>query len=591
MRTSRLFLSWLLVLFVAFAAAAEPTVQETVARIADRLHAALDAEALLALDEATLAKYVTPEDRAVLATRHWEFDVDVPATVYVMREISQATTPFWLAESGFEKTDMTIAATEGDMKFEVWRKKFEAGHVGLGINGFDKHRPHYFVAVKANEAGKKPAITNARPAWQEVHDLAPGAFYYHDWSELGVAAVPDEMAGGVILPTMRGRAREAHFIGGFRKTDTPSSAAVDQIALTWNGDPRTSAAVHWRASADTASGAVRYRGRGAGGEWQTAQATAQTIEDKFIVNDRVVKRFTAALTGLATGTEYEYCIAAGSGTWTEPETFKTAPEPGTPFTFVFLSDTHNRPETGALLAKATELYPETAFMTISGDLVGTGQYREDWDALFHISAEHFRRLPIAPAIGNHDAIDGLGADLYLAQFALPENGPEKLQTERAYSFRYGNALFIMLDVMSPIREQNAWLEDQLKNTGDAWTFVVLHFPPYSPDESEPEINKEWVPLFDKNGADFVLGGHVHHYVRTHPLKGGEPQASAADGTTYLVTVSVSGRDRPPRSHPRAAVMKSSQAALCNVFTVDADRVTMKVIDAEGNVHDEMDIRR
>jgi predicted phosphodiesterase len=577
---------------VAFAAAAaDPSVKATVDSIADRLHDALTEDQLIALDEATLEKFVTPEDKAVLATRHWQFDVDVPAVVYVMREMSQPTTPFWLPEAGFQKTEMTINANEGDMKFEVWRKNFDPGRVGLGINGFDKHRPHYFVAVKPQTAGAKLAISNPCPEWQEVHELKPGAFFYHDWSELGVAAVPEEMVGAVILPTMRGRAREAHFIGGFRKTAYPASNTPDQIALTPNDEsPADSMAVQWRTAPSVEAGAARFRAKGET-EWLAVEATRAQVEDKFIVNDRSVARFTAVMENLKPGAEYEYEIGGGNRDWLSQSSFRTAPDPGTPFAFAFLSDTHNKPESEALLAKASQLYPQLSFVTISGDLVGTGQYRDDWDTLFNLAGSYFNRIPVAPAIGNHDGIDGLGVDLYLALFDLPENGPASLQPERAYSFRYGNARFIMPDVISPIAGQTAWLEEQLRDAKETWKFVVFHFPPYSPGITEPEIVKEWVPLFDKYHADFVFSGHVHHYVRTHPIKAGEVQSSPNDGTIYVVTVSVAGRDRPPRSHPLAAVMKNSADALCNIFTVDNDTVTMKTIDAQGNVHDEIVVKK
>lgn len=340
------------IFLAAFIAAADQSVKNTVSTIADRLHAALTEDQLVALDEATLAKFVTPEDKAVLATRHWQFDVDVPVVVYVLRETSQKTAPFWLPECGFEKTGMTIKANEGDMNFEVWRKEFGPGRVGLGINGFDKHRPHYFVAVKPQKAGAKLTICNPYPEWQEVHELKPGSFFYHDWPELGVAAVPDEMAGAVILPTMRGRAREAHFIGGFRKTSYASSNTPDDVVLTPNDEsPADSMAVQWRTAPAVEAGAARFRAKGET-EWKTAEATRELVEDKFIVNDRSVAFFTAIMDGLKPGGEYAYEISGGNGNWLSQSSFKTAPDPGQPFTFAFLSDTHNKSESEALLAKA-----------------------------------------------------------------------------------------------------------------------------------------------------------------------------------------------------------------------------------------------
>ena len=40
------------------------------------------------------------------------------------------------------------------------------------------------------------------------------------------------------------------------------------------------------------------------------------------------------------------------------------------------------------------------------------------------------------------------------------------------------------------------------------------------------IREEWVPLFDKYGVDLVVCGHEHHYERSHPIRGQEPNADA-----------------------------------------------------------------
>src|SRR5271167_3111988 len=39
------------------------------------------------------------------------------------------------------------------------------------------------------------------------------------------------------------------------------------------------------------------------------------------------------------------------------------------------------------------------------------------------------------------------------------------------------------------------------------------------------IREEWVPLFDKYGVDLVVCGHEHHYERSHPIRGQEPNAT------------------------------------------------------------------
>ena len=128
--------------------AAEPTVKATMDGIVLRMLGALGQEELFQLDESAVQRFITPEDRAALATRYWQFDVNVPVVVSVMRDGKQVETPFWLPAGGFRKTDLKVANEE--YEYEVWQKNFGAGRVGLGINGFTKHRPHYFVCLEPN---------------------------------------------------------------------------------------------------------------------------------------------------------------------------------------------------------------------------------------------------------------------------------------------------------------------------------------------------------------------------------------------------------------------------------------------------------
>ena len=44
-----------------------------------------------------------------------------------------------------------------------------------------------------------------------------------------------------------------------------------------------------------------------------------------------------------------------------------------------------------------------------------------------------------------------------------------------------------------------------------------------------------MPIFDRHRVDMVLNGHDHDYERTKPMRGNQAQASAADGTIYVVS--------------------------------------------------------
>ncbi len=129
--------------------------------------------------------------------------------------------------------------------------------------------------------------------------------------------------------------------------------------------------------------------------------------------------------------------------------------------------------------------------------------------------------------------------------------------EYYYSFRYGNAVFFMLDSnkkMDPESEQYLWLEKQLmsleaeEQSGASqvvWKFASFHHPIYSSDENDYgdlwKGKSSWgdlrlrplTKLFDEHSVDVVWNGHIHSYERTWPLESGE--AAKSGGTTYMVT--------------------------------------------------------
>ncbi len=240
MKKHRSFLPAVLVLLQlvtgGFAAGAQPVpvvrasqfpagpVQEVMDGIVARLHAQKSLDEMRALDDARVMAFITPEERDTLATKYWCFDANVPVIVSVLRDEAQKVVPFWMAEEGFAKTALEVRNAK--YAYEVWQKTFPAGRVGLGINGFEKHRPHYIVAVRPAKAGDKVALSNFFPADQQVSKLAKGAYVYHDWPDLVLTRVPRELKGQILLPTIRGRAREAHLIDdAFRITAHPATPA------------------------------------------------------------------------------------------------------------------------------------------------------------------------------------------------------------------------------------------------------------------------------------------------------------------------------------------------------------------------------
>lgn len=563
---------------------------EAMNQLVTRLTAELSPQELSQLDDAAVLSRVTADEREALATRHHYFRVNVPVVVSVMRETGQAVPPFWLEERGFKKTELVVTNTE-NWTYEVWQKAFPVGEIGLGINGFDRHRPHYFVSVGAQDPGVHVEVSDRFPAEHALNSMHEGAFVYHDWDSLLLKDVPEELVGQPMLATIRGRAREAHLLGGFRETPTPSSSMPDQILLTWSDDPRTTQAIQWRTNTEIAAGEVKLWKVSSPDKSRMITADLERIEDRFLLNDRHCHRFSARLEGLMPGTEYGYQVGSvEEDIWSEPLTFTTAPSKPKPFTFITFGDTHVKPVWGDMLRSANVRHPEAAFYLIAGDLVDTGQYRDDWDRFFALSSEVFSRRPLIPTIGNHDSIDGLGAGMYRSMFTLPENGSTHLPAEQTFTVTYGNVLFIVLDTSSRTMDQAEWLEEMLAASKEDWKIAMFHFPPYNAEQAYPDIENLWGYLFDKYHVDIALQGHFHYYMRSHPIRRGQPVIDPAEGTIHLMSIAIENRERNLPDAPYAAVQFGG-IPLYQTFEVDGRRLTVRAHDPAGKVRDEFTLTK
>jgi len=121
--------------------------------------------------------------------------------------------------------------------------------------------------------------------------------------------------------------------------------------------------------------------------------------------------------------------------------------------------------------------------------------------------------------GNHDYYyDGKGSG-YFSSFFLPVN---EYGTEEFYSFAFGNAFFISLNITGfvdykPGSIQYNWLIKTLSSEeaqGKKWRVVFFHIPPFSTSRwYDPGVLIYLFPIFEAFRVDLVLCGHVHGYER------------------------------------------------------------------------------
>ncbi len=561
----------------------KPRVKDVMDRVVSELYATKTEAELVDLDYETAMALFSEEDLDVLGTRHWTFEVNVPVIVSVMRSTKQRIVPFWLLTNGFTKT--TLEVEHEHTAYEVWQKDFDAGEVELGINGLENYGFHYFVSVGAKNKSDELQLSNFFPETQYVGTMEEGAFIYHDWDELVITKIPESLIGNKILTTIRGRGTESHLVRAFRKTQWPSSSTPDQIMLTWSGNTRSTMDIQWRTDTTVTEGILNYREKGTT-KVKSVGADKYVLEDRELMNDRYVHKFTAHLKNLHEGTTYEYQIPPQTD-WPENQAFTTAADIDQ-FSFIWMGDVHHRPEYGELINTAAERHPDAAFFTIAGDMVGDGLHRNEWDELLEYPKNIISRKPFMNAVGNHDNRSGLGALVYRETFSYPKNAPAEVQKEQTYSFEYKNALFLMLDATSGVETHTQWIEEQLKNTKATWKFAVFHFPPYNWEEPYYDIQEAWVPLFDKYHVDMVFSGHIHYYMRSKPMNNGEVVDSYNDGTAYVISIGIPSRTKDATEEPYAEV-RYTEGQYYQYLQIDGNMLHFKSYNSDGEIADEFEI--
>jgi hypothetical protein len=174
-----------------------------------------------------------------------------------------------------------------------------------------------------------------------------------------------------------------------------------------------------------------------------------------------------------------------------------------------------------VISRAAKEGPD--FFVYSGDFVNAELSEYEWDLFFDLADELLitdegRRIPIIPAIGNHEVVNGYGgnqtlAPFYYQRFRLPE-------PKNYYFIQYSpDLLVISLDSnhSSPIDGvQAAWLEEVLERYKDVtWKIVQYHDGAWWGNESMyVKMRAFWIPLFEKYRVTLVHNGHSHSYKRT-----------------------------------------------------------------------------
>lgn len=573
-------------------------VDDTLADLQGRLTQTLSQDELIALEEEQLLSMLTDEERAIFGNSFIEVSVDVPVSVYVLRSNRESGQIFWLQERGFEKSDLT--ATAGNRVHAIWKKDFEPGRIGLGINTFLANQDPCFFIIGPSEPLSQVELKVESPDYVTIVPAKPGNLAYTD-DLMEINNLPKEMVNCIVVQPKRWARNHARLINLFRRTQYPSGPESDQVVLTWSEDPRTTQTIQWRTGPSVTRGAVAYLIKSDHNQFTpkepvVVEAFTVAIDTPDIVNDPLNYHHTATIRGLEPDTTYLYSVGDGSEAgWTGLSEFTTAPDRDQSFSFIYMGDVQNgMSRWRSLIETAFRSRPDAAFYLIAGDIVNRGVDRDDWDDLFFNGAKVFRQRQMVPVIGNHE---GQGADrhptMYLDLFDLPDNGPDELEKERVYSFTYGNVLFLILDSMLPAKSQTAWMEEQLEATDATWTIASFHFPMYSAysDRDYKSLREAWVPVFDRYHVDMVLQGHDHVYARSFPMKGNTVVSDASQGTYYVVAYAgTKSYDRGETPHSEIKFNGVSTYQVIDI-QVSGDRLLYRAYDSDGDLRDSLEIEK
>lgn len=323
-------------------------------------------------------------------------------------------------------------------------------------------------------------------------------------------------------------------------------------------------------------------------------ALGSEITDAAISVDHAV-----TITGLDPGVRYYYQILSDAIPLTAgDDTFHTAPPAGAPFRFAAFADCGSGDANqAAVAARIAALNPDLAI--IMGDVIyESGEAVNFTPRYFTPYRSIIRRSVFYPVVGNHDIVTSNGRP-FLDAFYLPGNSVD--ETEKYYSFDYGNAHFVAIDGNQYLNfDMYAWADADLAATIKPWKFAYVHQPLYSNPGghgSDLNLRSNLEPIFRSRGVDVVFQGHNHFFSRSYPIANGVAVDTAQGssyhdpaGTIYLVS---GGGGKALYAVAENDPLTRSAFSLFHTLVVDVagDSVYIQAVRTDGAVFDSLSIKK
>lgn len=375
------------------------------------------------------------------------------------------------------------------------------------------------------------------------------------------------------------------------------------IVNSFGKDPGTERNFAWFTSPTVKNSMIEYcaADRFAGfDKGNISRKVAYRYETKTDRDTRTIHK--VELKNLKPGTEYVYRVGSKLGSFSPLGAFSTADPSHDSFTFVNITDTQGITAKDYAvwkntLDKALAKFPGTRFVLHTGDLVDEGHKISQWDLFAAAAKSELMKLPIAPAVGNHDAFNrnnsNPDAKNFRDRFNLPVEPDTGAPGGTVYSFDYGHAHIAVMNTQcgsKNLGKQAEWLRQDMESSDKPWKIVALHRGPYGATYDTTDIRRVWVPVFDELSIDLVLQGHDHNYVRSYPMKN-KLRVKPGEGTVYIVSNTGGIKFYPLKARSWQEVDLQPKLQMYTAVTVEKDQVFIQTYDVKDTLRDKTTLKK
>jgi len=223
----------------------------------------------------------------------------------------------------------------------------------------------------------------------------------------------------------------------------------------------------------------------------------------------------------------------------------------------------------------------------------SGGEDDDWySSYFQPYRYVVSRVPVYPAVGNHDATDTEGSDdraqmednFHTAERFDVGDDRSSLGPGLFYRFRYGADVELVCVDSSLAGEEEgvhrhfqdvghrSWLRETFAPDGPRWRIPFSHHPAYcaGPEHgNDQEVIDDLLPLYAAGGVRLVLAGHEHNF-----------QISRADGVTHVIS-GAGGKLRENVPHDFEPARTEAWATQAHVLLVELDADEARLTPVSG----------